>query len=167
MCHVVLCVLSDPIQRAVYCVFQAPACDVSPRAGRDFFTSLPALLCGHTVIAPGPVLRTASPVLQILAEYFAVLVRYHPVHAGCLAVFPCQITCYTAAKCSSSLPATCDVSAKCMLVFLWQMTDCGYLTQPRLTATKLQCTLIIYNGHIVIVSCFFCIHLNALTRLKQ
>lgn len=111
MGHVVVCVLSDPIQRVVYCIFQALACDVSPRAGRDFFTSLPALLCGHTVIAPGPVFRTASPVLQILAEYFAVLVRCHPAHAGCLAVFPCQIMCYTSAKCLSSLPATCDVFA--------------------------------------------------------
>lgn len=63
--------------------------------------------------------------LQSLAEYFAVLVQCLPVHAWCLAVFPCQIMCYIAAKCSSSclLPVMCLLDACLKHVFLLLMTD--------------------------------------------
>lgn len=52
-------VLSERIQCAVCGVFQALACDVAPRAGSDF-GCLPALFCGHTITAPGPVSLTDS-----------------------------------------------------------------------------------------------------------
>ncbi len=115
LCNVAPLVLSEHMQCAVYGIFQALACDVAPRAGRDF-GCLSALFWGHTAIALGPVCLIASlvPPNSCSVLCFASLVPFNSYLALCsvcrsYVLHCCQVlfltvTCYIFDWC---MPKTC------------------------------------------------------------